>query len=308
MHRTNADDPAHLYTTLSAGAALIDQYDDDTAADPVTGTTTTMIEFNGGWAFGLENTDPGRPALSPLPTASPFPTPGGMSPAPPPALPGYVMLNRPFRNVGEFGYAFRASTTPTPPPSIPKTIDFVSATSPDASILDLFTYNTANVRAGIVNLNTQNPAVIAALLKGAITNEVSSATIGHAASNNAASSPTPAPTVGVISSTASGAEGTAIKPALGRQEVTRLVAAAANTISSSSEEAKESVARALAEVTQTRTWGLMIDVIAQSGRYPPSAKNLADFVVEGEKRYWLHIAIDRFTGEVIDQQLEAVYE
>ena len=87
-----------------------------------------------------------------------------------------------------------------------------------------------------------------------------------------------------------------------------MVAAAANTISSSSEEAKESVARALAEVTQTRTWGLMIDVIAQSGRYPPSAKDLADFVVEGEKRYWLHIAIDRITGEVIDRQLEAVYE
>jgi hypothetical protein len=308
MHNANADDPAHIHTTLSAGAALIDQYDDDTAADPVTGTTTTMIEYNGGWAFGLENADPARPAPSPLPTASPFPTPGGMSPTPPPAVSGYVMLNRPFRNVGEFGYAFRASATPTPPPSIPKTIDFATATSPDAPILDLFTYNTADVRAGIVNLNTQNPAVIAALLKGAITNEISSATIGHAASNNAASSPTPAPTIGVVASTASGAEGTAIKPALGRQEVTRLVAAAANTISSNSEEAKESIARALAEVTQTRTWGLMIDVIAQSGRYPPSAKNLADFVVEGEKRYWLHIAIDRFTGEVIDQQLEAVYE
>ena len=308
MHRTNADDPAHIHTTLSAGAALIDQYDDETAADPVTGATTTMIEFNGGWAFGLENSDPARPASSPIPSASPFPIPGGMSPTPPPAVSGYVMLNRPFRNVGEFGYAFRASTTSTPPPSIPKTIDFVSAMSPDAPILDLFTYNTAGVRAGIVNLNTQNPAVIAALLKGAITNEVSSATIGHAASNNAASSPTPAPTVGVIASTASGAEGTAIKPALGRQEVTRLVAAAANTISSSSEEAKESVARALAEVTQTRTWGLMIDVIAQSGRYPASAKNLSDFVVEGEKRYWLHIAIDRFTGEVVDRQLEAVYQ
>jgi hypothetical protein len=304
MHRTNAEDPAHIHTTLSAGAALIDQYDDETAADPVTGTTTTMIEFNGGWAFGLENTDPARLAPSP----SPFPTPGGMSPTPPPAVSGYVMLNRPFRNVGEFGYAFRASATPTPPPSIPKTIDFFSATSPDAPILDLFTYNTADVRAGIVNLNTQNPAVIAALLKGAVTNEISSATIGHAASNNAASSPAPAPTIGVVASTASGAEGTAIKPALGRQEVTRLVAAAANTISSNSEEAKESIARVLAEVTQTRTWGLMIDVIAQSGRYPSSAKNLADFVVEGEKRYWLHIAIDRFTGEVIDRQLEAVYE
>jgi hypothetical protein len=52
----------------------------------------------------------------------------------------------------------------------------------------------------------------------------------------------------------------------------------------------------------------MIDVIAQSGRYPPTASALKDFVVEGEKRYWLHVAIDRFTGEVVDQQLEAVYE
>jgi hypothetical protein len=308
MHKTNAEDPAHIHTTLSAGAALIDQCDDDVAADPVTGTTATMIEFNGGWAFGLENSDPARAASAPAPIASPFPMPGGMSPTPPPALSGYVMLNRPFRNVGEFGYAFRASTTPTPPPSIPKTIDFVSASSADAPILDLFTYNTADVRAGIVNLNTQNPAVIAALLKGAFTSEASAATIGHAAANNASSSPIPAPTVGVIASTASGAEGTAIKPALGRREVSRLVAATGSTISGSSEEAKESVARALAEVTQTRTWGLMIDMIAQSGRYPPSAKTLADFVVEGEKRYWLHIAIDRFTGEVIDQQLEAVYE
>ena len=52
----------------------------------------------------------------------------------------------------------------------------------------------------------------------------------------------------------------------------------------------------------------MIDVIAQSGRYSPVATNLSDFVVEGEKRYWLHVAIDRFTGEVIDQQLELVNE
>jgi len=53
----------------------------------------------------------------------------------------------------------------------------------------------------------------------------------------------------------------------------------------------------------------MIDVIAQSGRYPPNATSFTNgFLVEAEKRYWLHIAIDRFTGEVIDQQLEAVYE
>ena len=76
----------------------------------------------------------------------------------------------------------------------------------------------------------------------------------------------------------------------------------------SSAEAKQTVARALAELSQTRTWNLMIDVIAQSGRYPANAGSLANFIVEGERRYWLHVAIDRFTGEVIDQQLEAVYE
>jgi hypothetical protein len=52
----------------------------------------------------------------------------------------------------------------------------------------------------------------------------------------------------------------------------------------------------------------MIDVIAQSGRYPPNAGNLAGFIVEGEQRYWVHVAIDRFTGEVIDKQIEVVNE
>jgi len=308
INATNSDDPTHIYTTLSIGAAIIDQYDDSTSADPLTGTTTTMIEYSGGWALGMENTDPARTNPSPSPASSPFPVPGGMSPTPPPTPPpSYTMLNRPFRNVGEFGYAFRVSASPTPTPASPKTLDFFTATSPDAPILDLFAYNTAPVRAGTANLNTQNPAVIAALLKGAITNEASSAVVGLAASNNAAESPTPSPNVGAITSTVAGSEGTLIKAALGRQDITRLAAAAGTTIGST-EETKETVSRALAEVTQTRTWGLMVDVIAQSGRYPGTANTLSDFVVEGEKRYWLHVAIDRFTGEVIDQQLEEVFE
>ena len=302
MNSTNADDNTHIFTTLSVGAALIDQYDDSVLADPTTGTTTTMIEYNGGWAMGLENVDPAR--ASPSPQPSPFPSPFGMSPTPPPFVSSYAMLNRPFRNVGEFGYAFRASATPTATPASPKTLDFFTAASPDAPILDLFTYNSASVRAGIVNLNTQNIAVIASILRSAVTNESTSAVVSLAAANNAASSPTPAATLGIVSDSMNG---TMMKPAIGRQDIVRLAAAAGTTIGST-EEAKETVARALAEVSQTRTWVLMIDVIAQSGRYPPNAATLADFVVEGEKRYWLHIAIDRFTGEVIDQQLEAVYE
>ena len=61
-------------------------------------------------------------------------------------------------------------------------------------------------------------------------------------------------------------------------------------------------------VTQTRTWGLLIDVVAQAGHYKPNATGLAEFVVEGEKRYWLHVAIDRFDGSIVGQQLEEVTE
>ena len=73
-------------------------------------------------------------------------------------------------------------------------------------------------------------------------------------------------------------------------------------------EARESVIRAFSDAGQTRTWNLMIDVIAQSGHYPPNASTLAGFLVEGEQHYWVHVAIDRFTGQVIDKQIEVVNE
>ena len=301
MNRTNGDDAGHILTTLSVGAALIDQYDDETAADPLTGTTTTMIEYSGGWAVGLENIDPARPSVSPSPTASPFPPPAGMSPTPPPAIPAYVMLNRPFRNVGEFGYAFRAASGPTPTPAPnPKTLDFYAATSPDAPILDLFTYNSAPIRSGIVNLNTQDVAVVTAILTGAFQTE-----------QNIGPFPSPSPVASPAAKTAATniVNATTTQPALSRAEITRLCGVVTNTPFTATEETRETISRALAEVTQTRTWGLLIDLITQTGRYPPGTTDLTQqFVVDGEKRYWLHVAIDRFTGQVIDQQLEAVSE
>lgn len=38
------------------------------------------------------------------------------------------------------------------------------------------------------------------------------------------------------------------------------------------------------------------------------ATDLTKFIVEGEQHYWVHVAIDRFTGEVIDRQIEVVKE
>jgi hypothetical protein len=70
---------------------------------------------------------------------------------------------------------------------------------------------------------------------------------------------------------------------------------------------RESAVRALANVGQTRVWNLMIDLVAQTGRYPTSANGvLANFLVEGEQHYWVHVAIDRYTGQVIDKQVEVV--
>lgn len=262
---------------LTAGASVIDQYD----ADDV----TTAIEYSGPPPPAGASPPPnprayGREALpSPIPAAAPSP----------PA--NFKVLNRPFRNVGEFGYAYKNATT---------TLDFQTSGSSDSKILDLFTYNTATPRAGTVNLNTLNIPVLAAVLMGAVTAEPPPST------------PSATPTVlsrpNAIRAAAAITTATAAAAALGRQDIPKLVAAIPPAIIGSTVEAKQTVARALAEVSQTRTWNLMIDVIAQSGRYPPTASALHEFVVEGEKRYWLHIAIDRFNGEVIDQQLEAVYE
>jgi len=153
-----------------------------------------------------------------------------------------------------------------------------------------------------VSLNTRNPGTFSTILRGAITRDLTSATITRpdlmtqTSAVNAASRIIGDPLTG-----------TAARPVLGRAEIPRLTVAAGSSLGATEQE-QEVISRALAEVTQTRTWGLFVDVIAQSGRYPPQAKSLSNFVVEAEKRYWLHIAFDRFTGEVIDQQLEAVFE
>jgi hypothetical protein len=98
-------------------------------------------------------------------------------------------------------------------------------------------------------------------------------------------------------------------PALGRADVARLASVVINTPFTTNDETRETIARALAEVGQVRTWGLLVDVIAQTGRYPPNATSFENgFVVEGEQHYWVHVAIDRFTGQVIDRQFEEVKE
>ena len=199
-----------------------------------------------------------------------------------------LVLNRPFRSVGEMGYAFRDQPF--------KTLDFLTSSSGDTGLLDLFCVNDntnfSRLRAGVVSLNTKQSTVLASLIARVLQKDDSTSSEVNSASAN---------TLGT--NLVNRTRGT---PMTNRSDAVSNVANDGTILLTKTQH--EAILRAISDGGQTQTWNLMIDVIAQSGRYPPTASTLSDFVVEGEKRYWLHVAIDRFTGEVIDQQLEEVFE
>ena len=287
--------------TLSVTASLIDQYDDsgDTnERDPATGSHTTIIEYGGGFVLGWENeNNPSSPGYDV--DKDPYawiidPNTGSTKPRPP-AVP--TVLNHPFSNVGEFGYGLDTANGFQP-------LNFVTETSNDKAVLDFFTYNPilhTYPRTGILNLNTRNVPVLAAALKAALKNDTIAAP----------------PSSGVISASEATAaaqrivDETKLRPVLNRGDVPRLVRVGADT--GWTKEQKEAIARALAEMGQARTWNLMIDVIAQTGKCAPGETDFAKFIVQGEKRYWLHIALARDlntdrTVDVLGAQLEEVTE
>ena len=306
----SVNDPNHVQNTFKVGAALIDMYDTDDLVDPDQnppcsgdcGNTITIIDPQGNgntgqYVYGIEimSFDDPNQNLS---------RPGPYCPYPPPVpAASYVFLNRRFENVGEFGYAYSPLSTMTS-----KTLDFASAASNDRAILDVFTYNTASVREGTVNLNTRNGPVLASIIRGALLHD-----LGGEVPPTSLVSQTDALAAGqaIVQETTSATAGRG--PALTRADVARLAAAAAAAVPNlaADDETKKTIARALAETGRARTWNVMIDVIAQTGQYTSDATNVTQankFIVQGEKRYWLHIALDRDDGTVLGSQLEELAE
>ncbi len=198
-----------------------------------------------------------------------------------------VILNRPFRSVGELGCVFRDAPW--------KSVNFFSVDSGDAALLDLFCLEDAPITAAKVNLNTPYQEVLRALLKGAIRDEMGSASpLSEADATQIASD--------ILAKTQ--ATPFLNRAALVNQLSTTTVSATYPAIKSQ----REASIRALGSVMQGRTWNFLIDLIAQSGRFSPAATGLEQFSVEGERRYWLHVAIDRITGQIIETQLEPVSE
>jgi hypothetical protein len=260
-----------------------------------------------------------------------------------------IMLNRPFRSVGDLDYVF--SGTPW------RSLDVGTPESGSKALLDVFCINDTEdpngLVAGKVNLNTRQVPVLTAVLAGAYRDEFSPTTTGSF-------TPGPIPPtyaaalagalVARTSSTATGQGPLAnvselagkwnaqVQPVAVTGTITELDGSKSyvgfssdlvNTISNDIklaqtaalitdnttdnadtrvERFRNAPIRALANAGTTRVWNLMIDVIAQTGRFPSSASNLASFNVEGERRYWVHVALDRYTGKVLDEQIEEVKE
>ncbi len=227
-----------------------------------------------------------------------------------------LVLNRPFRSVGELGYASR---------DLPfKTLDFFTAYSGDAALLDVFCVaDQPPVVAGQINPNNAPAPVLQAVLAGAAKQEaLANSTTPH---NVAAEAKDLASGISAFAAAAPGSfanradlvtklgvqfDKGAVKKSATSSVILNGFSASSNPKADQRNKAfLEAPVRALADVTNTRTWNLMIDVVAQTGKIAATATNLdKGFIVEGERRYWLHVAIDRFTGKVIDQQLEPVYE
>jgi len=203
-----------------------------------------------------------------------------------------IILNRPFRNVGELGVVFR--DTPW------RTMDLLSEKSADAGLLEVFCVGESPYTngAGRVNLNSAGRPVLEALLTGADLNQASNPTIvSVSASTNLV-------TDILARRSANGPIGNLSQlPAFFPQT---------NAVDAQYPAPKlqrEGAVRALAGVGSTRTWNLLIDVIAQSGRLTPAAANLgSDFIVQGQKRYWMHVSLDRLTGEIVASQMEPYEE
>lgn len=258
-----------------------------------------------------------------------------LSPVPPtdPNDPFYLgrptILDRPFRSVAELGYVSRA---------VPwKHIDFSTPTSGDSALLDLFCIeeNEDNedgtplkperprAIAGRVNLNTHHPEVIEALLRGGLKDQtdylqksecqkIAASFIDWTASDGKGSNTGKGPLTNVADLV-----GRLADPSLKTQGIldqgyagitSQIPGNFAAQADQSVKSRIESVVRSLADGGQVRTWNLMIDLVTQSGALAPKAKSLGDFNVRSEKHHWVHLSIDRITGEVLDLQWETVRE
>lgn len=225
-----------------------------------------------------------------------------------------IHLNRPFQSVAELGYVLRDDPW--------KTLNFFWRDSADAGLLDYFClYEGEQFRpavAGVVNPNTAPKEVLRAVLVGTALNAQVGSGDPPRMSDGAADDVAKAIRnyIGEIGRPNDGKmlrnKGDIVVmceelfETMGLRE--RMKSEGSSEEQADTDTLREAIARALADVCNTRTWNLFVDVVAQSGRFTQASRSPKDFLVTGERRLWVHLALDRCTGEVVDMDIEPVFE
>lgn len=236
-----------------------------------------------------------------------------------------VVLNRPFRSVGELAHAFRG--TPW------KDIDFLNPSSPDAALLDVFRLyeypdptvtDTDPVVAGRVNLNSAGPEVLKALFSGALIDDRKGdpgspaarvfpdsqaqqlAQAFHDWTHSTQSDKGPLLSMADLVQAydpAVTSDRVSSNPGLART----LSELFTDSVDRSINDRREAALRALSGGTTVRSWTFMLDLVVQSGTMRRGASSLEDFNSKSEQRFWVHFSMDRFTGKILDVQWEQVF-
>ena len=245
-----------------------------------------------------------------------------------------IVLNRPFHSVAELGYVFRGEPW--------KDLDFFTPQSGDAGLLDVFCINDDTrpdaLVAGKVDINTRQIPVLQAILAGAYEDELNFSSSSNLLPVGSSTSGAQGIATALVKRTTGTAINTGplrnISELVGKcinsytdpytafygqppssltvgydgfaNDIAGLYTGSGTEVQSIVSRLRETTIRALSDVGTARVWNLMIDVVAQTGRYPLTSTTLDQFVVDGEQHYWVHVAIDRYTGQVIDINLEPV--
>lgn len=277
----------------------------------------------------------------PLATANTYPVSNGVGTPTSQNQSRPLILNRPFRSVAEMSYAYKGSLWKqidffTPESGDTALLDVFCVEEPPAD----------GMVAGKVNLNTRQAPVLQAVLAGAYreelanfpaslpagtsTSPLSAGEAGNIAAKLVALTTDPGsawrgplsnvgelvgryvPNPGSVAGATDAY--TFVEPVTNTSYTfAGLSAALDSTVYSDArgpviQRLREAGIRPLASVGQVRVWNVLVDMVAQVGRFSSSAGALDQFSVEGERRLWVHLAIDRATGKVIDRQVELVSE
>lgn len=237
-----------------------------------------------------------------------------------------IVLNRPFRSVGELAYTFR---------DVPwKNVDFAFSESGDTGLLDVFTIyenegqpdSATPLVAGKVNLNMAPKPVLRALLAGtgkSLPTETSNTVeelddiddlierFVEYRSTSGAPNTSPNGVNGPLRSLAEIVGRVYSSSKSDVADKAAFVGLHPEQVASGEDAVKaeriSAITRALADVGTTRTWNVMIDLVAQSGKVPPGSQ-LEDFRATSESRWWVFVSIDRFTGKILAHSVERVVE